>query len=129
MWQLVSLTLGLLACGGAPPPEQAAPAEPAAAEILDAGASPAEVARLDAYIAARDRYLGALIHFAEDAQADGLQALLDSARISRDFRTGYVTALRVAYDDGRLKEGDLVVLCAFGAGFTWGSTLLRWTTA
>jgi 3-oxoacyl-[acyl-carrier-protein] synthase-3 len=37
------------------------------------------------------------------------------------------SALRVAYDDGRLKEGDLVVLCAFGAGFTWGSTLLRWT--
>ncbi len=37
------------------------------------------------------------------------------------------SALRVAYEDGRLKEGDLVVLCAFGAGFTWGSTLLRWT--
>ncbi|MCA9797897.1 MAG: hypothetical protein KC910_39090, partial [Candidatus Eremiobacteraeota bacterium] len=37
------------------------------------------------------------------------------------------SALRVAYEDGRLKEGDLVVLCAFGAGFTWGSALLRWT--
>jgi 3-oxoacyl-[acyl-carrier-protein] synthase-3 len=37
------------------------------------------------------------------------------------------SALRVAYEDGRLKEGDLVVLCAFGAGFTWGSCLLRWT--
>jgi 3-oxoacyl-[acyl-carrier-protein] synthase-3 len=37
------------------------------------------------------------------------------------------SALRVAYDDGRLKEGSLVVLTAFGAGFTWGSTLLRWT--
>jgi len=36
-------------------------------------------------------------------------------------------ALRVAYDDGRLQEGSLVVLCAFGAGFTWGSALLRWT--
>lgn len=39
------------------------------------------------------------------------------------------SALRVAVDDGRLKEGDLVVLCAFGAGFTWGSTLLRWTAS
>jgi len=39
------------------------------------------------------------------------------------------SALRVALDDGRLKEGDLVVLCAFGAGFTWGSALLRWTAA
>lgn len=39
------------------------------------------------------------------------------------------TALRVAYDEGRLKEGSLVVLCAFGAGFTWGSILLRWNAA
>ena len=37
------------------------------------------------------------------------------------------SALRVAYEDGRLKEDSLVVLCAFGAGFTWGATLLRWT--
>ena len=37
------------------------------------------------------------------------------------------SALRVAYDEGRLKEGALVVLCSFGAGFTWGATLLRWT--
>ncbi len=36
-------------------------------------------------------------------------------------------ALCVANSEGRLKEGDLVVLCAFGAGFTWGSTVLRWT--
>lgn len=38
------------------------------------------------------------------------------------------SALRVALDEGRLKRGDVVVLCSFGAGFTWGATLLRWTT-
>ncbi len=38
------------------------------------------------------------------------------------------SALRVALDEGRLKRGDAVVLCSFGAGFTWGATLLRWTT-
>ena len=27
---------------------------------------------------------------------------------------------------GRLSEGDLVVMAAFGSGFTWGSALLRW---
>jgi len=27
---------------------------------------------------------------------------------------------------GRLKKGDLVVLASFGAGFTWGSVLMRW---
>ncbi|HET7876239.1 MAG TPA: beta-ketoacyl-ACP synthase III [Methylomirabilota bacterium] len=27
---------------------------------------------------------------------------------------------------GRIKEGDLVMLTAFGTGFSWGATLLRW---
>ncbi len=34
-----------------------------------------------------------------------------------------------ATDDGTLEEGDLVLLAAFGAGFTWGSILLRWGNA
>ncbi len=28
--------------------------------------------------------------------------------------------------DGRLQEGDYIVFSTFGAGFTWGATLLRW---
>ncbi|MBV8951202.1 MAG: ketoacyl-ACP synthase III [Actinobacteria bacterium] len=35
-------------------------------------------------------------------------------------------ALAEAADDGRLKEGDLVLLSGFGAGMTWASALLRW---
>jgi 3-oxoacyl-[acyl-carrier-protein] synthase III len=35
-------------------------------------------------------------------------------------------ALDEACREGRLQEGDLVLLCAFGGGFTWGATLLRW---
>jgi len=35
-------------------------------------------------------------------------------------------ALNVAASDGRIKEGDLVLLEARGGGFTWGSVLLRW---
>jgi len=27
---------------------------------------------------------------------------------------------------GRVKRGDLLLLAAFGAGFTWGSALVRW---
>ncbi|OEU63758.1 MAG: hypothetical protein BA870_05535 [Desulfuromonadales bacterium C00003094] len=27
---------------------------------------------------------------------------------------------------GKLKEGDLLLLDAFGGGFAWGSALLRW---
>jgi 3-oxoacyl-[acyl-carrier-protein] synthase-3 len=37
------------------------------------------------------------------------------------------SCLKVALDEGRLEEGSLVVLCSFGAGFTWGATILRWT--
>lgn len=35
-------------------------------------------------------------------------------------------ALDEAAREGRLKSGDIVLLIAFGAGLTWGSTLLRW---
>lgn len=35
-------------------------------------------------------------------------------------------ALDAAKKDGRIREGDLVMLEAIGGGFTWGSALLRW---
>jgi 3-oxoacyl-[acyl-carrier-protein] synthase-3 len=35
-------------------------------------------------------------------------------------------ALDVARKDGRIKEGDLVMIEAIGGGFTWGSALIRW---
>lgn len=35
-------------------------------------------------------------------------------------------ALDVAVRDGRIKRGDLLLFEAFGAGFTWGSALLRY---
>lgn len=31
------------------------------------------------------------------------------------------------YDEGRLKKGDLLLISAFGGGFTWGSMLIRWS--
>lgn len=36
-------------------------------------------------------------------------------------------ALDEAARDGRLRSGMLVLMTGFGAGLTWGSTLLRWT--
>ena len=35
-------------------------------------------------------------------------------------------ALAEAVREGRLAEGDLLCLVAFGSGFTWGSALIRW---
>lgn len=35
-------------------------------------------------------------------------------------------ALADAVAEGRIKKGSLLLLVAFGAGFTWGSTVVRW---
>jgi 3-oxoacyl-[acyl-carrier-protein] synthase-3 len=35
-------------------------------------------------------------------------------------------ALATAADDGRIKQGDLVLMEAMGAGFTWAAAALRW---
>jgi len=36
------------------------------------------------------------------------------------------TTLDLALEEGRIKKGDYVVFATFGAGFTWGSALLRY---
>ena len=35
-------------------------------------------------------------------------------------------ALSEAWEQGKLKRGDKVLLAAFGSGFTWGSVIMRW---
>ena len=35
-------------------------------------------------------------------------------------------ALTEAWEKGKIKDGDLVVLAAFGSGFTWGSVIIKW---
>ncbi|WP_430466547.1 3-oxoacyl-ACP synthase III family protein [Winogradskyella ouciana] len=35
-------------------------------------------------------------------------------------------ALTEAWEEDKIKEGDTVVLAAFGSGFTWGSVIINW---
>lgn len=35
-------------------------------------------------------------------------------------------ALTEAWEQGKIKEGDTVVLAAFGSGFTWASAIIKW---
>jgi len=35
-------------------------------------------------------------------------------------------ALCEAWQEGKIKEGDLICLAAFGSGFTWASALIKW---
>lgn len=66
-----------------------------------------------------------------DASADKLGIAREKVVITVD-RHGNTSAasiplaLDVAVKDGRIKQGDLVMLEAIGGGFTWGSALIRW---
>ena len=35
-------------------------------------------------------------------------------------------ALSEAWEQGKIKKGDLICMAAFGSGFTWGSALMKW---
>jgi 3-oxoacyl-[acyl-carrier-protein] synthase III len=56
-------------------------------------------------------------------------AFSNIARYGNTSAASIPIALFEATLQGRLEEGDRVVLTAFGAGFTWGAALVRWGTA
>ena len=35
-------------------------------------------------------------------------------------------ALAEAYQANLINKGDIIILAAFGSGFTWGSALIKW---
>ena len=35
-------------------------------------------------------------------------------------------ALSEAWEQGKIKENDLICMAAFGSGFTWGRALMKW---
>ena len=67
-----------------------------------------------------------------------IQAACDRLGIEREkaalvlHRTGNTSSASIplalvdAIEQGRLEDGDLVLLAGFGAGMTWGSALIRW---
>jgi len=57
---------------------------------------------------------------------DPARVIINIERFGNTTAATIPLALNDAVDDGRLKHGDLVLLCSVGAGFTVGSVLLRW---
>lgn len=59
-------------------------------------------------------------------------SLDDSKVFNNIMRYGNTTAASIpialteAWEAGKVNSGDLVVLAAFGSGFTWGSAIIRW---
>jgi 3-oxoacyl-[acyl-carrier-protein] synthase-3 len=54
------------------------------------------------------------------------RTLVNIDRFGNTSAASIPLVLAEAADDGRLREGDLVLLSGFGAGLTWGSAVLRW---
>jgi 3-oxoacyl-[acyl-carrier-protein] synthase III len=58
--------------------------------------------------------------------------LSDSQVFNNIMKYGNTTAASVpialteAWEQGKIREGDTVVLAAFGSGFTWGSAIIKW---
>lgn len=66
-----------------------------------------------------------------DASADRLklsdeQVMINIDRYANTTAATIPLALIEGFDQKRINRGDLVLIAAFGGGFTWGSLLLRW---
>jgi 3-oxoacyl-[acyl-carrier-protein] synthase-3 len=55
------------------------------------------------------------------------RAVVDVAEVGNTSAASIPIALDRAYRAGRMNEGDLVLFTSFGAGLTWGATVMRWT--
>ncbi len=54
------------------------------------------------------------------------QALMNIVRLGNTSAASIPLALDEAVQTGRLHDGDVVMLAAFGAGFVWGAGVVRW---
>jgi 3-oxoacyl-[acyl-carrier-protein] synthase-3 len=66
---------------------------------------------------------------AERLRIPAERAVIDVAEVGNTSAASIPIALDRAWRAGRIHEGDLVLFTSFGAGLTWGATLVRWTMA
>jgi 3-oxoacyl-[acyl-carrier-protein] synthase III len=55
------------------------------------------------------------------------KAVIDVAEVGNTSAASIPIALDRAWRAGRIHQGDLVLFTSFGAGLTWGATVMRWT--
>jgi 3-oxoacyl-[acyl-carrier-protein] synthase-3 len=58
---------------------------------------------------------------------DPSRAIVDVAEVGNTSAASIPIALDRAWRRGQITQGDLVLFTSFGAGLTWGATLVRWT--
>ncbi|CAG37522.1 beta-ketoacyl-ACP synthase III [Desulfotalea psychrophila] len=54
------------------------------------------------------------------------QVFVNIANYGNTSAASVPIALDEAVRGGKIESGDLVLLCSFGGGFTWGASLIRW---
>ena len=57
---------------------------------------------------------------------DPAKAVINIEKYGNTTAATIPMALSEAYQDGRVKKGDLALFGTFGGGYTWASALLRW---
>ena len=73
---------------------------------------------------ANARIMGAVV---DRLGIDPAKAIVDVAEVGNTSAASIPIALDRAWRSGAIDQGDLVLFTSFGAGLTWGATLLRWT--
>jgi 3-oxoacyl-[acyl-carrier-protein] synthase-3 len=73
-----------------------------------------------------------VFRFAVEGMARVSQSVLEKAGyagtdVGNTTSATIPTALRIAHEEKTIKPDDLLLFATFGAGFTWGASLLRWT--
>ena len=68
-----------------------------------------------------------MVAVAERLKVPAERAVIDVAEVGNTSAASIPIALDRAWRAGRMKEDDLVLFTSFGAGLTWGATLMRWT--
>jgi 3-oxoacyl-[acyl-carrier-protein] synthase III len=64
---------------------------------------------------------------AERLHVPAEKAVIDVAEVGNTSAASIPIALARAWNAGRIRDGDLVLFTSFGAGLTWGATVVRWT--
>lgn len=73
---------------------------------------------------ANARIMGAVV---DRLGIDPKRAVVDVADVGNTSAASIPIALDRAWRAGAIDRGDLVLFTSFGAGLTWGATLVRWT--
>lgn len=62
----------------------------------------------------------------ERLQVDDEVVFINVPKYGNTSAASIPIALDEAYQAGRIAEGDSILFCSFGGGFTWGASLIKW---